>query len=99
METKGKEKEIDTKIRVVVRCRPFVAEESRSRKCLQMSNDLVVIGDKKFSFEQVFNEESRQEEVYESCVKSLVEGCFQGFNGTVFACKNRFILFLFVIFE
>jgi hypothetical protein len=88
----GKTKEVDSRIRVVVRCRPFVTEESRTRKCLQMMQDGILVGDKKFSFEHMFGEDSTQEELYEHCVNNLVEGCFQGFNGTVFACT--FFLFL-----
>jgi hypothetical protein len=84
-----KAKETDTRIRVAVRCRPLLGEESRTRKCLQIQGDLVVIGDKKFTFEQIYSENSKQKELYDDCIQTLVEGCFQGFNGTVFACKLR----------
>ncbi len=79
---------MDSKIKVALRCRPFLSNETNKRKALNFSTDSVVIGDKKYQFEQVFDERSSQTDVYEFCVKSLVEGCFEGYNGTVFACKT-----------
>jgi hypothetical protein len=43
------------------------------------------MGDKSFVFDQIFDHETRQETVYDSTVKHLVEGSLQGFNGTIFA--------------
>lgn len=79
---------MDSKIKVALRCRHFLANESNKRRVLNFSTDAVGIGDKKYQFEQVFDEKSSQSDVYEFCVKSLVDGCFEGYNGTVFACKN-----------
>ncbi|RWS28175.1 kinesin-like protein KIF21A, partial [Leptotrombidium deliense] len=41
--------------------------------------------DKAFTFDNVFDENSQQHEVYETCVKHLVEGCLEGYNATVLA--------------
>uniref|UniRef100_A0ABM5GGE1 Kinesin-like protein KIF21A isoform X2 n=1 Tax=Pogona vitticeps TaxID=103695 RepID=A0ABM5GGE1_9SAUR len=41
--------------------------------------------DKAFTFDYMFDIESRQEEIYTQCIEKLVEGCFEGYNATVFA--------------
>lgn len=41
--------------------------------------------DKAFTFDYVFDIESRQEEIYIQCIEKLIEGCFEGYNATVFA--------------
>uniref|UniRef100_A0A8C3HBY4 Kinesin family member 21A n=1 Tax=Chrysemys picta bellii TaxID=8478 RepID=A0A8C3HBY4_CHRPI len=41
--------------------------------------------DKAFTFDYVFNIDSQQEEIYDQCVEKLIEGCFEGYNATVFA--------------
>lgn len=81
---------MDAKIKVLVRCRPFLANETNRRRSIVFSNDAVVIGDKKFSFEQVFDDNCSQRDVYDACVRSLIDGCFEGYNGTVFACNFHF---------
>lgn len=46
----------------------------------------VTIGaEKVFTYDACFGLESKQEEVFETCVKNLVLGCFQGYNATVLA--------------
>jgi hypothetical protein len=46
----------------------------------------VTIGaEKVFTYDACFGLESQQEEVFETCVKNLVLGCFQGYNATVLA--------------
>ncbi len=78
---------MDSKLKVVVRCRPLIAEEGRVRKSAFVVDDSVVVGEKKFMFEQVFDETVAQKEIYTTCVQPLVDGCFDGYNATVFACK------------
>ena len=50
---------------------------------------MVVIGSGKaqrcFAFDHAFGPESRQEEVYETCVRPLIKDCVKGYNCTVFA--------------
>ncbi|KAG0424261.1 hypothetical protein HPB47_028510, partial [Ixodes persulcatus] len=41
--------------------------------------------DKAFTFDHVFDCPTPQERVYDTCVKALVEGCFDGYNATVLA--------------
>lgn len=41
--------------------------------------------DKAFTFDHVFNIDSQQEEIYIQCIEKLIEGCFEGYNATVFA--------------
>ena len=79
---------MDTKIKVVVRCRPLLTAELRQRRSLAITDDVIAIGDKRFQFERVFDETSSQKDVYDTSISSLVEGCFDGFNATVFACKS-----------
>lgn len=78
---------VSSKVGVYVRCRPLNSRELQGRRCLSIKNDTVFVGDKKFAFEHIFDENAAQLDIYEACVKSLVDGCFKGFNATVFACK------------
>jgi hypothetical protein len=41
--------------------------------------------EKLFKFDKVFDEGSRQEEVYDSCVRELVSQCFEGYNSAILA--------------
>jgi len=43
------------------------------------------IGGKSFSFDSVFDMESQQEYVYDTCSKNLVLGTFKGYNATILA--------------
>lgn len=75
-----------TKVKVCVRCRPLIEQETHeSRVCVSIEGERVKIGDKVFSFDHVFNSKSKQGVVYDTAVSSLVEGALQGFNGTIFA--------------
>ena len=40
---------------------------------------------KTFRFDEVFDQTSKQQEVYASAAFSVVEDSFKGYNGTVFA--------------
>ena len=48
-------------------------------------NHYIRVGEKLFEYDQVYDEDATQESIYQKSVASLVEGCFQGYNGTVFA--------------
>uniref|UniRef100_A0A8C0XUV8 Kinesin-like protein KIF21A n=1 Tax=Castor canadensis TaxID=51338 RepID=A0A8C0XUV8_CASCN len=41
--------------------------------------------DKAFTFDFVFDIDSQQEQIYTQCIEKLIEGCFEGYNATVFA--------------
>uniref|UniRef100_A0A3Q0QV88 Kinesin family member 21A n=1 Tax=Amphilophus citrinellus TaxID=61819 RepID=A0A3Q0QV88_AMPCI len=46
----------------------------------------VVLGkDKAFTFDYVFDMDTQQETLYTHCTESLIEGCFEGYNATIFA--------------
>jgi len=38
-----------------------------------------------FQFDKVFDMESCQEDIYDTCTKNLVLGCFHGYNATILA--------------
>ena len=41
--------------------------------------------DKAFTYDFVFDLDTWQEHIYTTCVRRLVEGCFEGYNATVLA--------------
>ncbi|VDN33258.1 unnamed protein product, partial [Gongylonema pulchrum] len=46
----------------------------------------IIIGDERsFTFDGAFDIGTRQDALYDKCVKNLVEGTFDGFNATVLA--------------
>uniref|UniRef100_A0A8B9JVK3 Kinesin-like protein KIF21A n=1 Tax=Astyanax mexicanus TaxID=7994 RepID=A0A8B9JVK3_ASTMX len=46
----------------------------------------VVLGkDKAFTYDYVFDMDSQQDAIYSNCTEKLIEGCFEGYNATVFA--------------
>uniref|UniRef100_A0A673GBG8 Kinesin-like protein KIF21A n=1 Tax=Sinocyclocheilus rhinocerous TaxID=307959 RepID=A0A673GBG8_9TELE len=46
----------------------------------------VVLGkDKAFTYDYVFDMDSTQDTIYANCTEKLIEGCFEGYNATIFA--------------
>uniref|UniRef100_A0A7N8XSV0 Kinesin family member 21B n=1 Tax=Mastacembelus armatus TaxID=205130 RepID=A0A7N8XSV0_9TELE len=46
----------------------------------------VLLGkDKAFTYDFMFDVDSEQHHIYQACVHKLIEGCFEGYNATVFA--------------
>uniref|UniRef100_A0A3Q3B799 Kinesin family member 21A n=1 Tax=Kryptolebias marmoratus TaxID=37003 RepID=A0A3Q3B799_KRYMA len=46
----------------------------------------VILGkDKAFTFDYLFDMDSQQDTIYDTCTEKLIEGCFEGYNATVFA--------------
>uniref|UniRef100_A0A671YSP6 Kinesin family member 21A n=1 Tax=Sparus aurata TaxID=8175 RepID=A0A671YSP6_SPAAU len=46
----------------------------------------VVLGkDKAFTYDHVFDMDTQQETIYNHCTEKLIEGCFEGYNATIFA--------------
>ncbi|KAK1906277.1 Kinesin-like protein KIF21A [Dissostichus eleginoides] len=41
--------------------------------------------DKAFTYDHVMDMDSHQESIYTNCTESLIEGCFEGYNATIFA--------------
>ncbi|XP_067137573.1 kinesin-like protein KIF21A isoform X2 [Centruroides vittatus] len=80
----------DTSVKVVVRIRPQISREiiDMCHVCTSVTprEPQVWLGkDKAFTYDNVFDMPSNQEDVYDTCVKPLVEGCFDGYNATVLA--------------
>lgn len=80
----------DTAVSVVVRIRPQVTCEliDMCQVCTSVTpgEPQVWLGkDKAFTFNHVFDSNSTQSEIYETCVKQLVDGCFDGYNATILA--------------
>ncbi|XP_015269198.1 PREDICTED: kinesin-like protein KIF21A isoform X1 [Gekko japonicus] len=80
----------ESSVRVAVRIRPQLAKEKIEgcHICTSVTpgEPQVFLGkDKAFTFDYVLDIESRQEEIYVQCIEKLIEGCFEGYNATVFA--------------
>jgi len=96
------EKAMAQNIKVVLRCRPMTSTEAsrekRAIKCVSDKHVEVNYGamgksaKKSFAFDGVYDEESTQEDVYESVVRPVVDEVLQGYNCTVFAYGQ--VLFL-----
>ncbi|XP_062324638.1 kinesin-like protein KIF3B [Osmerus eperlanus] len=92
----SKPKHIES-VRVVVRCRPFNRREITScDNILEMNGRLgqITIRNPKappedfmktFTFDAVYDGDSKQSDIYDDTVRPLVESVLQGFNGTIFA--------------
>ncbi|XP_070611430.1 kinesin-like protein KIF21A isoform X5 [Erythrolamprus reginae] len=80
----------ESSVRVAVRIRPQLAKE-KIEGChictlVTPGEPQVFLGkDKAFTFDYVFDIESQQEDIYLQCIEKLIEGCFEGYNATVFA--------------
>uniref|UniRef100_A0A1I8A6U4 Kinesin-like protein n=1 Tax=Steinernema glaseri TaxID=37863 RepID=A0A1I8A6U4_9BILA len=77
-------------VKVAVRVRPLNARErlEQNRICATVHNEdrEIALGDDRvFTFDHVFDLACNQFSIYDSCVKSLVTGLFEGFNATVLA--------------
>lgn len=82
--------ENDVSVRVAVRIRPQIPREiiDMCRICTQVTPNepQVILGtDKAFTYDFVFNTDSAQESIYDSCVSSLINGALDGYNATVLA--------------
>ncbi|KAK7792455.1 hypothetical protein R5R35_013851 [Gryllus longicercus] len=80
----------DTCVRVAVRIRPQIAREKidMCRVCTTVTpgEPQVTLGtDKSFTYDYVFDMDSTQQNVYDRCVASLVDGSLQGYNATILA--------------
>lgn len=80
----------ETKVKVSVRIRPQVPKEliEMCKVCTSVTPgepQIVLGGSKAFTFDHVFNIDSKQKDVYDTCVSSLIDGCLDGYNATVLA--------------
>ncbi|XP_077550325.1 kinesin-like protein 31E isoform X2 [Haemaphysalis longicornis] len=80
----------DTSVRVAVRVRPLISREviDMCHACTSVAvgEPQIWVGkEKAFTFDHVFDCPVQQETVYDTCVRPLVDGCFEGYNATVLA--------------
>ncbi|RVE61560.1 hypothetical protein OJAV_G00171830 [Oryzias javanicus] len=80
----------ESTVRVALRIRPQLAKE-KIEGChictyVMPGEPQVVLGkDKAFTFDYVFDMDTQQEAIYTHCTERLIEGCFEGYNATIFA--------------
>ncbi|XP_077595889.1 kinesin-like protein KIF21A isoform X4 [Stigmatopora nigra] len=80
----------ESSVRVALRIRPQLARE-KIEGChictyVMPGEPQVILGkDKSFTYDYVFDMDSQQDAIYETCTEKLIEGCFEGYNATVFA--------------
>ncbi|XP_074659769.1 kinesin-like protein KIF21A [Tubulanus polymorphus] len=77
-------------VRVAMRIRPQNAREKIDvcQVCTSVmpGEPQVCLGkDKMFTFDFVFDMDSTQEQIYNTCSHELIEGCLEGYNATIFA--------------
>lgn len=48
--------------------------------------------DKAFTYDYVFDMDSQQDSIYASCTEKLIDGCFEGYNATIFAYGQASVL-------
>ncbi|XP_039884876.1 kinesin-like protein KIF21B isoform X6 [Simochromis diagramma] len=80
----------DCCVKVALRIRPQMAKEKIEgcHVCTLVTpgEPQVLLGkDKAFTYDFVFDVDSEQPHIYQNCVYKLIEGCFEGYNATVFA--------------
>ena len=75
----------DNKVRVCVRSRPPGPNEGRLRRAINVHKEKIVVGDKVFPFDAAYDENTTQIQIFHGCIENLIEGCFEGYNATVFA--------------
>jgi kinesin family protein 4/21/27 len=70
--------------------RPLVGRELKEgdqRTCVEVDqySNKIQLGEKNFQFDRVFPLDCYQEDIFDTCAKNLVLGCFAGFNATILA--------------
>ncbi|XP_023203228.1 kinesin-like protein KIF21A isoform X4 [Xiphophorus maculatus] len=80
----------ESSVRVALRIRPQLPRE-KIEGChictyVMPGEPQVILGkDKAFTYDFVFDMDSQQDAIYSTCTEKLIEGCFEGYNATVFA--------------
>ncbi|XP_074532999.1 kinesin-like protein KIF21A isoform X2 [Halichoeres trimaculatus] len=80
----------ESTVRVALRIRPQLARE-KIEGChictyVMPGEPQVILGkDKSFTYDYMFDMDSQQDAIYSTCTEKLIEGCFEGYNATVFA--------------
>uniref|UniRef100_A0A6Q2ZK65 Kinesin motor domain-containing protein n=1 Tax=Esox lucius TaxID=8010 RepID=A0A6Q2ZK65_ESOLU len=73
-----------------VRIRPQLAREKIEgchicTYCMPAEPQVMLGKDKAFTYDYVFDMDSQQDSIYTHCTEKLIEGCFEGYNATIFA--------------
>uniref|UniRef100_A0A7N6B9Y9 Kinesin motor domain-containing protein n=1 Tax=Anabas testudineus TaxID=64144 RepID=A0A7N6B9Y9_ANATE len=80
----------ESSVRVALRIRPQLARE-KIEGChictyVMPGEPQVILGkDKAFTYDYLFDMDSEQDTIYTTCTEKLIEGCFEGYNATIFA--------------
>ncbi|XP_070828821.1 kinesin-like protein KIF21A [Chaetodon trifascialis] len=80
----------ESSVRVALRIRPQLARE-KIEGChictyVMPGEPQVMLGkDKAFTYDYMFDMDSQQDAIYTTCTEKLIEGCFEGYNATIFA--------------
>ncbi|XP_055009543.1 kinesin-like protein KIF21A isoform X2 [Boleophthalmus pectinirostris] len=80
----------ESSVRVALRIRPQLAKE-KIEGChictyVMPGEPQVFLGkDKAFTYDHVFDMDTHQDPIYTNCTERLIEGCFEGYNATIFA--------------
>ncbi|XP_039988333.1 kinesin-like protein KIF21A isoform X1 [Xiphias gladius] len=80
----------ESSVRVALRIRPQLARE-KIEGChictyVMPGEPQVILGkDKAFTYDYLFDMDSQQDSIYTTCTEKLIDGCFEGYNATVFA--------------
>ncbi|XP_068595809.1 kinesin-like protein KIF21A [Brachionichthys hirsutus] len=80
----------ESSVRVALRIRPQLARE-KIEGChictyVMPGEPHVILGkDKAFTYDYLFDMDSQQDAIYGACTEKLIEGCFEGYNATIFA--------------
>ncbi|CAK75209.1 unnamed protein product (macronuclear) [Paramecium tetraurelia] len=76
-------------VQVAVRIRPLNQKEiiAKEQSCLKSDRNSIILpqNGKSFSFDQVFNQDSSQDQIFQCCVTNLILRCFEGYNSTILA--------------
>ncbi|XP_046405675.1 kinesin-II 95 kDa subunit-like isoform X2 [Ischnura elegans] len=92
----SKEGENNVTITVVVRCRPMSEDEIKEgstavvelvpkRGVIYIENPRTESGKMQFTFDAVYDENSKQEAIYDETCRPVTDAVLSGFNGTIFA--------------
>ncbi len=88
---------MDVNVKVAVRCRP-ISKSEKARNCENIvtttPTTVTIHADnnersevKTFTYDHCYFLESTQDQVYNDLGKGIVLQAFEGYNGTLFACK------------
>ena len=74
---------MESKIDIFVRLRP--ASDSETPGGAKIEKSKVVVRDKSFKFDTIFNELAMQDEIFEAVAVPLLDKFYNGFSCTIFA--------------